>query len=304
MDIDQLISLLREGKTPEESQIKDIITLAKPIFKNEDNILDLKGPITVCGDTHGQLDDVIQLFEISGELPAVRFLFLGDYVDRGYFSIELMTLFLCLKIKYPQDMFLLRGNHETRAVNISYGFYDECLMKFNKDIYNMFNDLFDYFPMAAIINDKYFCVHGGLSPDLINLQDLREYDRFQEPDIAAFPGHLLWSDPGNVDDWKRTERRSGFFFNEQHVKDFLSENELKMIVRSHEMVDGYELIFDDTLVTIWSAPNYCYYCGNRASFMKIPEDPDGNYEFVVYDAMPFERRFPNPAQVMPSFQNP
>ncbi|KAK8893894.1 Serine/threonine-protein phosphatase 6 catalytic subunit [Tritrichomonas musculus] len=295
MDIEQIISQLRQAIKPEKSVIQHILREALPLFEKEPNILELNGPLTICGDTHGQLDDALHLFEVSGEIPSVRYLFLGDYVDRGYFSVELITLLLCYKIKYPDSIYLLRGNHESRAVNISYGFYDECLTKLDEPTWYDFNDFFDYLPLAAIVNNEFFCVHGGLSPNLINLKDLRDYDRVCEPDLTTFVGHLLWSDPGDVDEWQRTERRCGYLFGEKHCKDFLDENHLKMIIRSHEMVDGCEIKFKGLLATIWSAPNYCYFCVNQASFMKVKED--GSYEFCVFGPMPDERRFPAPKSV-------
>lgn len=291
-EIDELIPKLQQAITPPVGTVRQILNIAKPIFEKEPNILDLKSPITVCGDTHGQLEDVIYLFELSGQLPNVRYLFLGDYVDRGYYSVESLCLLLCFKIKYPDSLYLLRGNHETRAVNKTYGFYDEIITKYKQDqIWSEINDLFDYFPIAAIINNQYFCVHGGLSPDLLNLSNLRVYSRVCEPDITSFVGHLMWSDPGEVDDWKRTERRSGYLFGAKHCKQFLDENNLKMIVRSHEMVNGYEISCDGLLVTVWSAPNYCYFCGNLASFMKIADD---GFSFTTFEAMPEERRMKPP----------
>ncbi|OHT15803.1 Serine/threonine-protein phosphatase 4 catalytic subunit [Tritrichomonas foetus] len=300
MELESLISSLREAKAPEPETIKKIIQQVQPIFSKESNILELNGPITICGDTHGQLEDVLHLFEISGEIPKVRYLFLGDYVDRGYYSIELICLLLCYKIKYPDNIYLLRGNHETRAVNISYGFYDECITKYNETIWNDFNDLFDYFPLSAIVNGKFFCIHGGLSPELMNLDELRKYNRFCEPDINTFVGHILWSDPGNVIEWTRTERRSGYFFGANHCEEFLKCNNLEKIIRSHEMVDGYEIEFDGLLVTIWCAPNYCYFCGNQASFMNVKED--GEFDFVVYGPMPPERRIQPSESVLNYFR--
>lgn len=291
-DLDQIISQLEKAENPNIQTVIEILDRAKPIFEKEPNILELNGPLTICGDTHGQLDDVLHLFEVSGGISSNRYLFLGDYVDRGYYSVEHICLLLCYKIRDPKSIYLLRGNHETRAVNVSYGFYDECLAKLDEDTWYKFNDFFDYLPYAAIVNNRYFCVHGGLSPDLINIKDLREYNRICEPDLTTFVGHLLWSDPGDVSDWKRTERRCGYLFGKKHCEEFLKENDLKMIVRSHEMVDGYEIKFDNLLVTIWSAPNYCYFCVNQASFMKIKED--GEYELTKYGPMPDDRRFPPP----------
>jgi diadenosine tetraphosphatase ApaH/serine/threonine PP2A family protein phosphatase len=290
MDLDDLIARLREADLPTVPEISAIAEAVIPIFDSEPNVLSLEPPLIVCGDTHGQLFDLIQLFEVGGPIPSSRYLFLGDYVDRGSHSVELITLLLCYKIKYPNDLFLLRGNHETRAVNREYGFSTEVRKKFaSLEVWRIFNSVFDMLPIAAIIDSRVFCVHGGLHPELSDVDQLRNIERKQEPDLISIFSGVIWSDPSDaVDDWKRSVRRSGWLFNEHHLTKFLTENSLEKLVRSHEFVNGYHVAFSGKVVTVWSAPNYSGVQKNRAGVLRIMAGTSENY--LEYDAMPEENR--------------
>ncbi|KAH0794686.1 Pph3p [Histomonas meleagridis] len=291
MDVDKIITQLSTGNSISSDDVIQLIDTVTPLFLIEPNVLRLDPPITLAGDTHGQLEDALKLFEVSGKVGDVRYLFLGDYVDRGLYSIELLCLLIAYKIKYPDRIYLLRGNHETQEVNSEYGFFDEINTKYGtEEIYNKCNDMFETLPLAAIVDNRLFCVHGGLSPDLNTIQQIEDYQRVQQPELTSFVGNMLWSDPDEVEDYERSERRSGYLFGEAHVEKFLKTNNLQKIVRSHEMVDGYEEKFNGKLVTIWSAPNYCYICGNKASCLKV-KGPGEDDEYIVYEAMPFEKRF-------------
>jgi len=134
----------------------------------EPNVLRLQSPIVVCGDVHGQLHDVKELLKKGGDPKETKYLFLGDYVDRGYYSVETLELLMLFKIKYPDNFFLLRGNHESRQITSVYGFMDEIYRKYgNNNIWKYCVDMFDYMPIAAVIDEMYFCVHAGLSPHII-----------------------------------------------------------------------------------------------------------------------------------------
>jgi hypothetical protein len=162
MDVDSLISPFSTAEQPTLTDIDSIISLATPVFSSEPNTLQISPPITICGDSHGQLFDVLQLFYLCKTPPSCRYLFLGDYVDRGYYSVELICLLICYKIKYPNDIFLLRGNHETRNANREYGLYAEIQTKYHSlEIYHKLNNLFDLFPFTAVVDDRLFCVHVG-----------------------------------------------------------------------------------------------------------------------------------------------
>lgn len=179
-----------------EQDIKLICEKAKEIFREEPNILRLSCPITICGDIHGQFFDLMELFRTAGYIPATNYLFLGDYVNRGLFSVEVIALLLCLKIRYPGRIALTRGGHECRVVTYEYGFYDECLRKYgNSAVYNMFTDLFDFLPLAALIEGQLYCVHGGLSPTAKTLDDISQLERVREVPSEGPVRDLLWSDP-------------------------------------------------------------------------------------------------------------
>lgn len=300
MDVDKLISKLSNGRCPTSKEVTDILSVASQIFAEENNILELQSPITICGDIHGQLDDVLALFELSHKPGDEPYLFLGDYVDRGYFCVETICLLLCYKIKYPTKIYLLRGNHETREVNQEYGFYEEILSKFTKfSLYKLFNEFFDLLPAAATIDQRIFCVHGGLSPLLHNMKQIEELNRKSEPSLESMYSHMLWSDPSDaVNEWVRSERRCGYLFGAKQVEEFLQNTRFKKIVRSHEFIDGYVSRFDGKCITIWGAPNYCHQFKNQGSALKVkPEKVD---TYLTYDAMPENRRKKIPSSIHPS----
>lgn len=289
-ELDNYITQLRNSDSIPVEVVLQVIQTVTPIIESEPNVLELEPPITICGDTHGQLYDVIYLFELAGELPQTNYLFLGDYVDRGYFSVELITLLLIYKIKYPKNLYLLRGNHETRSVNTEYGFKDEIIAKYKDEaVWNTFNNLFDHFPLGAVVDKKLFCIHGGLNPLLNTIDDLRNVNRVCEPELTDVVCNTLWSDPSKVSKFKRSERRSGYLFGANQVEAFLEKNPgIEKIIRSHEMVDGFATHFYDKVITIWGAPNYCYICGNYASYLTIRHGKPPH--FHKYGPMPNERR--------------
>jgi serine/threonine-protein phosphatase PP1 catalytic subunit len=228
----------------------------------------------VCGDTHGQFPDVIRLFEQGGYPPSVQYLFLGDYVDRGDQSIEVISLFFLYKIRYPDGFFILRGNHECSYINRLYGFYDECLKFHSHQVWKMFSDVFNCLPVAAIIEDKIFCIHGGLSPHLQSLDQIRQISRpFEVPEDGLLCD-LLWSDPdADVERWDSNERGTSVTFGLAPVQEFCSQFGFELICRAHQAVmNGFEFPFEQQLlVTIFSAPNYCYEYDNKGAILKIDE---------------------------------
>jgi serine/threonine-protein phosphatase 2A catalytic subunit len=158
-----------------------VLLQAREILKEESNVQPVRSPVTVCGDIHGQWNDLIELFRIGGSCPDTNYLFMGDYVDRGYYSVETVTLLVCMKVRYKERVTILRGNHESRQITQVYGFYDECLRKYGTaNVWKYFTDLFDYLPLTALIENQVFCLHGGLSPSIETLDHIRALDRFQE----------------------------------------------------------------------------------------------------------------------------
>jgi serine/threonine-protein phosphatase 6 catalytic subunit len=273
--------------------------------------------VQVCGDIHGQFHDLLKLFEVGGEVPTTNYIFMGDFVDRGYNSLEVFTLLMLLKARHPAHVTLLRGNHESRQITqvgiitwevchggmLSriqcltmfahdvlqvYGFYDECQRKYgNANAWRYCTDVFDYLTLSAIIDGQVLCVHGGLSPDLRTLDQMRVIDRLCEiPHEGPFCD-LMWSDPEDIDTWAISPRGAGgsrvsaafvmtmhrfnywilgagWLFGGKVTTEFNAINGLQLICRAHQLVqEGLKYMFQErSLVTVWSAPNYCYRYAN------------------------------------------
>lgn len=288
IDIDDIISKLLavKGSSPvlpvnlPETDIRGICVRARQIFLSQPVLLELEVPIKVCGDTHGQYQDLLTLFDTGGFPPTSNYLFLGDYVDRGPQSMETICLLLAYKIKYPENFFLLRGNHESSAITRIYGFYDECKRRYNIKLWKVFTEVFNCLPVAALIEERVLCMHGGLSPELKSVQTINEIRRPLEVPDSGLLCDLLWSDPlfsTNKDDhgkWApNTDRGVSYVFGRDVVTNFLKDQGLELICRAHQVVeDGYEFFANKQLVTIFSAPNYCGENDNSAAIMNIAED--------------------------------
>ena len=299
MDIDALVEDLHMGKHLLESQLIDIFNKLIEIMSEEDNLLTLEAPINVIGDVHGQLFDVFNMMDTikANGLENNRYLFLGDFVDRGHFSIETIAFLALMKIQRPDSVFLLRGNHESSTINQMYGFYNDCNQIYGSPtIWTLANKAFQYFPLAAIVSNKYFCVHGGLSPELRFVEKLYSINRVCEIPETGIMADLTWSDPAeDVKRWTKSKRGSGYIFGKNETEEFLRNNKLEMVVRSHQLAAaGYEELFKredgrPQLLTVWSAPNYCYTSGNQATFMAI--DDKLEYRLIEFDSrteVPFE----------------
>ena len=197
---------------------------------------------------------------------------MGDYVDRGNNSMETFQLLLALKAKYPASITLLRGNHESRTVSNQYGFYDETIKKYgNANPWKYCTEVFDYLGLGAIVDQKIFCLHGGLSPEVKSIDEIRNIDRRQEIPQSGVMCDLMWSDPETIETWAMSPRGAGWLYGSKVVTEFNHINDLDLIARAHQLVmDGFKFWFkDENLVTVWSAPNYCYRCGNVASILKV-----------------------------------
>jgi serine/threonine-protein phosphatase PP1 catalytic subunit len=257
-----------------ESEIKYVCARARPVLLEQPMLLELEAPIKICGDIHGQYTDLLRLFEYGGFPPTASYLFLGDYVDRGKQSIETICLLLSYTIQYPENFFILRGNHESAGINRIYGFYDECKRRYSIKLWKVFSDVFNCLPAAALIDEKILCMHGGLSPELQSLQQIANLDRpCDVPDIGLLCD-LLWSDPdGNVTGWGENDRGVSFVFGSDIVTNFLQNHDLDLIVRAHQVVqDGYEFFAGRRLVTLFSAPNYCGEFDNAGGMISVDED--------------------------------
>ncbi|KAJ7486665.1 Metallo-dependent phosphatase-like protein [Mycena latifolia] len=272
----------REGRLSEEQALY-IIEKATEVLRSEPNMLALEGPVTICGDIHGQYYDLMKLFEIGGNPVDTPYLFLGDYVDRGYFSIECVLYLWALKIWYPTSIFLLRGNHECRHLTDYFTFKLECKHKYSERIYDACTDSFCALPLAAVLNKQFLCIHGGLSPEFNTLDDLRAIDRFREPPTQGLMCDILWSDPAEDFGTEKTAdsflhnhvRGCSYFFTYQAACNFLERNNLLSIIRAHEAQDSGYRMYRKTkttgfpsLMTIFSAPNYLDMYNNKAAVIK------------------------------------
>ncbi|KAG4911141.1 hypothetical protein JHK87_057257 [Glycine soja] len=307
--VDDIINRLlevrgRPGKQVQlsESEIRQLCAASREIFLQQPNLLELEAPIKICdrreyfagvapegswctslmgwllslivlGDVHGQYSDLLRLFEYGGLPPEANYLFLGDYVDRGKQSLETICLLLAYKIKYPENFFLLRGNHECASINRIYGFYDECKRRFNVRLWKTFTECFNCLPVAALIDEKILCMHGGLSPDLLNLDQIRNLQRPTDVPDTGLLCDLLWSDPSKeVQGWGMNDRGVSYTFGADKVSEFLQKHDLDLICRAHQVVeDGYEFFANRQLVTIFSAPNYCGEFDNAGAMMSVDE---------------------------------
>ena len=302
MDEDKWLELVKEGKIIPEYELQSLCGKLIEILCEESNVQPVDAPVIVCGDIHGQFYDLTNIFKIGGKIPDKKYLFLGDYVDRGYNSVETLEYLLCLKLKYPDYITLLRGNHESRQICFSYGFYEEVTRKYgNANPWKFFNQVFDYLPLAAIIEGKIFCVHGGLSPKICYIDQIRLINRVQEiPHEGPF-SDLMWSDPDEVDGWQISSRGAGFLFGDKVVDEFNQLNDINLICRAHQLVnEGYKFWFDEKLVTVWSAPNYCYRCGNLASIL-VFEKKNKKKEFKMIPVHEQSAKAPPPRTVVPYF---
>ncbi|OPJ72395.1 serine/threonine-protein phosphatase PP1-beta catalytic subunit isoform C [Patagioenas fasciata monilis] len=256
-----------------EAEVRGLCIKSREIFLSQPILLELEAPLKICGDIHGQYTDLLRLFEYGGFPPEANYLFLGDYVDRGKQSLETICLLLAYKIKYPENFFLLRGNHECASINRIYGFYDECKRRFNIKLWKTFTDCFNCLPIAAIVDEKIFCCHGGLSPDLQSMEQIRRIMRPTDVPDTGLLCDLLWSDPDkDVQGWGENDRGVSFTFGADVVSKFLNRHDLDLICRAHQVVeDGYEFFAKRQLVTLFSAPNYCGEFDNAGGMMSVDE---------------------------------
>ncbi|CCJ31258.1 unnamed protein product, partial [Pneumocystis jirovecii] len=317
-ELDQGIERLKSCNLISESQVQVLCYKAREILIEEANVQWIDSPVTICGDIHGQFHDLMELFKVGGMCPDTNYIFMGDFVDRGFNSIETFLLLLSFKVRYPDRITLIRGNHESRQITQVYGFYDECIRKYgNTNVWRYCTEIFDYLSLAAIVDGKIFCVHGGLSPSITTIDQIRLLDRKQEVPHEGPMCDLLWSDPDNISGWSVSPRGAGFLFGGDVVKSFCRINQVEMIARAHQLVmEGYKIMFDNTsqesnmngdqntnkenckniepvaeftltqnkdtdfgsIVTVWSAPNYCYRCGNVAAILKLNENLEKSYK--------------------------
>jgi len=275
-----------------EEEVVFLCSKAGEILLSESNVLVLNAPLTIVGDVHGQYQDLLRIFKMAKYPPHERFLFLGDYIDRGLQSIETICLLFALKIKYPDQIYLLRGNHECSYINRIYGFYDEVVRTYTPMIWNLFCKTFNNLPISATIDKKIFCIHGGISPELSSLEDIEKINRPTEVPESGLLCDLLWADPNqnpDADDYEDSDRGTSYMFSLRPAEQFLHDMNFDLICRAHQAImDGHEFSFPNSqaVLTLFSAPNYCNEFQNKGAIMHV--DPNLYCTFHILEPMDWD----------------
>ncbi|XP_030381912.1 serine/threonine-protein phosphatase alpha-2 isoform-like [Scaptodrosophila lebanonensis] len=253
--------------------IRSVCMMAREAFLAQPMCIEVKEPLCVVGDIHGQFDDLLRIFDYNNCPSSRRFLFLGDYVDRGKNSIEVIVLLMCYKLRYPDNLYMLRGNHESEVLNMHYGFYDECKRRYTIKLFKTFVDCYNCMPVAAVISNRIFCCHGGLSPDLSTIEDINHLERPAQIPVKGLLCDLMWSDPENIFGWGKNNRGVSVTFGRDIVERFIRNHDFDLIVRAHQVVEeGFEFFAKRQLITLFSAPNYCGEFDNAGATMNLNSD--------------------------------
>ncbi|KAL2108709.1 hypothetical protein VUR80DRAFT_3449 [Thermomyces stellatus] len=291
--IDDMTERFKNGKKIHKKYVYQIVIAVKKLLYDEPTMVEMEIPddvkLTVCGDTHGQYFDLMELFRRNGT-PSDKhyYLFNGDFVDRGSWSTEIALLLYAYKWLRPKAFFLNRGNHETDDMNRIYGFEGECKAKYNERTFKLFSESFSALPLATLVGQKYLVLHGGLfSDDNITLDDIRKLDRHnqRQPGQSGLMMEMLWTDPQDNPGRGPSKRGVGLQFGPDITRKFCEKNGLEAIIRSHEVrMDGYEVQHDGRCITVFSAPKYCDSTENRGAYINI--GPDYKLHYEQFDAVP------------------
>jgi len=291
--IDDMIERFKDGKKLHRKYVYQILKAVRDLIYEEPTMVETSvkegQQMTVCGDTHGQFFDLLNIFNLNG-YPSEKhaYLFNGDFVDRGSWSTEIALLLYAYKWLRPDGMLLNRGNHETDDMNKVYGFEGECKAKYNDKVFKLFSETFSALPLATLIGKKYFVLHGGLfSEDKITLDDVRKLNRHnqKQPGQAGLMMEMLWTDPQTQPGRGPSKRGVGLQFGPDVTKRFCEANGLEAVIRSHEVrMDGYEVEHDGRCITVFSAPNYCDSTSNKGAYINI--GPEHKLDFKQFDAVP------------------
>jgi len=281
LDIESVLDVCLEarGSKPgkhvnmQEGQLRALCTQAREVFLSQSALLELAAPLKICGDVHGQYHDLLRIFEYGGFPPESNYIFLGDYVDRGKQSLETITLLFAYKVKFPENFFLLRGNHECASITRIYGFYDECKRRYNIKLWKQFCDVFNSLPICGLIDEKIMCMHGGLSPEIEKMDQINRIVRPTDVPDTGLICDLLWADPDkDISGWAENDRGVSWVFGQDIVQQFLAKQGMELVCRAHQVVEqGYEFFADRQLITIFSAPNYCGEFDNAGAMMSIDD---------------------------------
>lgn len=270
---------------PTRQEIRQVCSKAIDVLSTEANIASVEPTAIVCGDIHGQYDDLLHIFKTNGTPKRTRYVFLGDYVDRGPNSVETIVLLLLYKVLCPRNIVLLRGNHESRELSETYGLYKEIQTRYHTlESWRILCEVFPFLPLACVVGGRIFCVHGGISPLALTFEKINAINRFIDLPQTGPLADMLWSDPGIVSECVESERGAGYIFGEDLVHKFMVLNNVQLICRSHQLVnEGYRFAFPNReLVTIWSAPNYCNRMGNKATVLRINSDLEVKEDSFIF----------------------
>ena len=276
-DIEELWSRIREWKKIGEEEMEVVWEQAKELFWNEQNVVEVQLPVTVWGDLRGQLNSLLEIFKMCGEVPETNYVFLGNYTNIGNNSVELIAILFALKVQYPNRIFLLRGSDEFRIITQNNNFYGECMQKFNSDnVWNKVNEVFDSLPLWAVISDKVFWVHSGLTPYAETIEQINLFDRSKASASQEEMGGLFINNPWDIEGWKFIGRAYDISFGSDISESFNHAHNLITILRSHQLVyEGYQWHHDRNVWTIFSAPGFKEY-KNIGAVMQI----DDNLQFT------------------------
>lgn len=287
----ELLPYLKDQKKLHKRYAYQILISIKEFLSTQPSLIDINIPVgkglTVCGDIHGQFYDLLNIFDLNG-VPSEDnpYLFNGDFVDRGSFSVEVILTLFSFKLLYPNHMFMARGNHETVNMNQMYGFEGEVKEKYTSKMVDLFTEVYNLLPLSHRINNKILTMHGGLfSSDDVTLEAIRNTERNRQPPESGIMCELLWSDPQPQNGRCPSKRGVGVSFGPDVTADFCKRNNLEYIIRSHEVKpEGYEVAHNGKCITIFSAPNYCDQMGNKGAFISLTSDLVPR--FTTYEAVP------------------
>lgn len=279
LDIDLIISKILGARNSSkclknflfEDEIKELCLVATEIFLTEPSLLEIEAPVKVASNIHGHFDELLDIFDVCGYPGESRYLFLGDYVDKGRQSLECICLLLAFKIKFRDQVFILRGNHECSSTNRIYGFYDECKTRYNVKLWTHFARCFNALPFAAVIEDKVFCVHGGLSPELKSVEKIKQIKRPTDIPDSGLICDLLWGELDlNLEYWDSNSVGASYSFGHMLIKHFLSSNNFSLlIIASKFQFSGYDYSPSIQTLQLFSIPNYCQTLQNIGAVLSI-----------------------------------
>jgi serine/threonine-protein phosphatase 5 len=289
LDVQQLIQLYKANEQLHEDQLRSLLLAGTQSLSQLPSLLRLdfsSSAVTIVGDIHGQLNDMLHMLELNGRPSSSNaYIFNGDLVDRGAYSVEVFALALCMHLAHPHSVYILRGNHEAYDLNRRYGFVGEVRVKYSNNhaaVMDLFTHAFQALPVAAVVNDKAFVTHGGIFD--VSLNAIANINRFKEPYTDKVMTNLLWSDPSSDPGLHKSPRGAGYLFGPDITSAFLARNHLSYIVRSHQVVrEGYEVTHGGLCVTVFSAPNYCDASRNKGAVLRL--EHGGDPQYVQFDAV-------------------